>query len=348
MNLLHCVGDFFSIDIGTNSMRIVQLFGNDKNGWTLSKYAYVPIDEKLVADTSELGKKRLGEAVLGAVNQAGIKTKNVALGLPASKTFTSIVETDTMPEKELAKAFKYEIDKYVPMAINDAKADYVILGPSPNDPAKTEVLVSSVAKEYAESIMEMVEKTGLNIVAMEPEPLAMARSLAIPGAMDATLIVDFGEKSTDLVIVYKNQPRLVRSIAGGFGQLVATVTTGLDVREDQARQFILKFGLTEDKIEGQVFKILSGSLDTYAGELAKSTRFFQTKYLNGKVGGIVLSGYASMIPLFAEYIEAKTGIPTMKGNPWQSVRTTPEQQQALAPVASEFAVVIGLSERSND
>lgn len=348
MNLLHGVGDFFSLDIGTNSMRIVQLFGNDKTGWTLSRYAYVPIDPKLTLDTSELGKKRLGEAILGAVEQAGIRTKNVAVGLPASKTFTSIVETATLPEKELAKSFKYEMDKYVPMAINDAKADYVILGLSPNDPAKTEVLVSSVAKEYAESVMEMIEKTGLNIIAMEPEPLAMARSLAIPGAMDATMIVDFGEKSTDLVIVYKNQPRLVRSIPGGFGQLVQAVTANLGVRDDQARQFILKFGLTEDKVEGQVFKILSRSLDSYASELQKSVRFFQTKYLNGKVGGIVLSGYASMIPLFAEYIEAKTSIPTMKGNPWQSVRTTPEQQRALASVASEFAVVIGLSERSND
>lgn len=348
MDLLHGVGDFFSLDIGTYSMRIVQLFGNAKTGWTLSKYAYIPIDQKLTADTSELGRKRLGEAIMGAVLQAGIRTKNVAVGLPASKTFTSVVETDTLPEKELAKSFKYEIDKYVPMAMNDAKADYVILGPSPNDPAKTEVLVSSVSKEYAESVMETIEKTGLNIIAMEPEPLAMARSLAIPGAIDATLIVDFGEKSTDLVIVFKSQPRLVRSIPGGFGQLVKIVAGGLDVREDQARQFILKFGLAEDKVEGQVFKLLSHSLDAYASELAKSVRFFQTRYLNGKIGGIVVSGYGSMIPLFTEYIEAKTNIPTMKGNPWQSVRTTPEQQQALERVASEFAVVIGLSERSND
>ena len=240
------------------------------------------------------------------------------------------------------------MDKYVPMAMSDAKADYVILGPSPNDPAKTEVLVSSVAKDYAESVMEMIEKTGLNIVAMEPEPLAMARALAIPGAIDATMVVDFGEKSTDLVIVYKNQPRLVRSIPGGFGVLVKAVANGLNVREDQSRQFILKFGLDQDQVEGQVFKVLGTHLDAYASELAKSVRFFQTKYINGKVGGIVLSGYASMIPLFAEYLEAKTNVPTMKGNPWQLVRTTPEQQRALMNVASEFAVVIGLSERSND
>ncbi|MBQ9018220.1 type IV pilus assembly protein PilM [Candidatus Saccharibacteria bacterium] len=348
MNLLHGVGDFFSLDIGTNSMRIIQLSGSSKSGWTLQRYAYIPIEPKLIQDTTDLGKRRFGEAIMGAVSQAGIKTKNVALGLPAGKTFTSIVEVDTLPEGELAKVFKYEIDKYVPMPMSEAKASYIILGPSPNDPMRTEILVSSVSKEYAEQTLETIEKTGLNIIAMEPEPLAMARSLAIPGAMDAVMIVDFGEKSTDIVIVYKDKPRLVRSVAGGFDTLVKTLSTGLEVREDQARQFILKFGLAEDKIEGQVLKILSGPLDTYAAELTKSVRFFQSKYLNGRIGGIVLSGYGSMIPLFPEYLEAKTGIPTMNGNPWQSVRTTPEQQRALQPVASEFAVAIGLSERSND
>ena len=329
-------------------MRIVQLSGDAQHGWSLQKYAYVPVDPKLASDESELGRKRFGEAIMGAVNQAGIRTKNIAIGLPANKTFTSIVETDTIPEKELAKSFRYELDKYVPMAINDAKADYVILGPSPNDPAKTEVLVSSVAKDYAESVMDLIEITGLNIIAMEPEPLAMARALTIPGAMDATMVVDFGEKSTDLVIMFKNQPRLVRSIPGGFGSFVKSLSAGLNVREDQARQFILKFGLASDQVDGQVFKILNQPLEIYASELAKSVRFFQTKYLNGKVGGIVLSGYASRIPLFPEYIEARTNVPAMNGNPWQLVRTTAAQQRALAPVASEFAVVIGLSERSND
>ena len=130
--------------------------------------------------------------------------------------------------------------------------------------------------------------------------------------------------------------------------LIRAVATNLNVREDQARQFILKFGLDETQVEGQVFKVLNSHLDSFASELAKSVRFFQTKYLGGKVGGIVLSGYSSMIPLFPEYIEAKTNVPAMKGNPWQLVRTSAAQQNALAPVASEFAVVIGLSERSND
>ena len=329
-------------------MRIVQLSGNSQHGWTLQKFAYVPIDPRLVQDSSELGKKRLGEAILGAVDQAGIRTKNVALGLPASKTFTSIVETETLPEKELKKTFKYEMDKYVPMAMSDAKADYILLGTSPNDPAKSEVLVSSVAKDFAESTMEMIEKTGLNVIAMEPEPLAMARSLNTPGAIDATVVVDFGQNSADIVVMFKDQPHLVRSVPGGLTVLVRAVTNSLGIREDQARQFILKFGLDQNQVEGQVMRILSTHLESFASELGKSVRFFQTKYINGKVGGIVLSGYAGMIPLFPEFIESKLNIPAAPGNPWQFVRTTAEQQRALMPVASEFAVAIGLSERSND
>ena len=329
-------------------MRIVQLSGNSQRGWALQRFAYIPIDAKLTLDSSELGKKRLGEAILGAVEQAGIKTKNLALGLPASKTFTSIVETDTLPEKELIKTFKYEMDKYVPMPMNDAQADFYSLGPSPNNPAKTEILVSSASREYAESIMETIEKTGLNIIAMEPEPLAMARSLSLPGTIDANMIVDFGEKSTDIVITYKDQPRLVRSIPGGFQVLVKAVAGSLNIREDQARQFILKFGLDQNQAQGQVFHVLSAHLENFASELTKSVRFFQTKYVGGKIGGIILTGYASMIPLFAEFIETKTSVSTMKGNPWQFVKTSSAQRQSLGNVASEFAVAIGLSERSND
>ena len=329
-------------------MRIVQLSGDSQRGWSLQKYAYVPIDSKMTQDASELGRQRFGELIVNAVEQAGIKTKNIALGLPSYKNFTSIVETDTLPEKELEKAFKYEIDKYVPMAMNDARADYVVLGPSPNDPNKTEILVASTSKEYAESMLELVEKVGFNVVAMEPETLAMARAVTPVGMPDAVLVVDFGERSTDLAIMYQDKPRLVRTIPGAFELLVKTVSSSLNVREDQARQFILKFGLAQDKVEGQVFKVLDNSLDNFASELVKSIRFFQNRYLNAKVSNIVLSGYAETIPLFAEYIEAKTQVPTMRANPWQSVRLSPAQQQTLANVTSEFPVAVGLAKRSND
>ena len=348
MSLLHGVGDFFALDIGTNSIRLIQLSGDSERGWSLEKYAYVPIDPKVILDDSAIGKRKLAETILGAKEQAGISTKNVALGLPARKTYTSIVEVPNAPKSDIGKTIKYEADQYIPMAVEEAKVDFAVLGVSPNDPLKAEVLISSTAKEYAEERMEAVEALGLNVIAQEPEPISMTRALAPIGVTDGRMIIDLGEKSTDLVVVYQGAPRLVRSIPGGLSLFVETVADALNVHPDQAKQFILKFGLAQDKLEGQIFKALDASLETFAMELTKSVRFFQAKYVGANVGGIILSGYAGVIPFIAEYMEVKTNIPTIQGNPWQYVRVTPEQQQALLPVASEFAVAIGLAERSNN
>ncbi len=348
MSLIHGVGDFFALDIGTIAIRLVQLSGDAQHGWVLQKFAYVPVERRVLEDGSAVGARRLGETILGAMKQAGITTKNVAVGMPASKTFTTIVKVDNQPEAELMNTIKYQLDKYIPMALDDATVSYVSLGVSPNDATKAEVLISSTANAFAEARMEMIESFGLNVIAQEPESLAMARALIPVGAQDARLIIDLGERSTDLVIMYRGVPRLVRSIPGGLALLIRTVVGALNVKEEQARQFILKFGLAQDKVDGQVFKALDATLESFAAEISKSMRFFQSEYMHSPIGGIILSGFAGMIPFIAEYIEAKTGVPTAQGNPWQLVKVSPEQQMVLQPVASEFAVAIGLAERSND
>ena len=347
MSLGYGVGDFFALDIGTDALRMVQLSGNAQRGWVLQRFAYVPVSRSILQDSSEAGKRRLGERIVSAAEQAGIKTKNIALGMPSNKSFTTIIEIPTQDKKVMDKIVRYHEDQYIPMAIDDAKVDYVILGPSPNNPTITEVLLSSTAIDYAEDRMESVEAYGFNLVALEPDPIAMSRALTPPGQTDSKLIIDFGEEATDLSIVY-GAPRLIRLLPGGLAVLVRTVANSLNVKESQARQFILKYGLAQDKLDGAVFKSLDQTLEIFASELTKSIRFFETKYPNTKVSEIVLTGYAGVIPFMAEYIEAKTGAKSVQGNPWQMVRVTPQQQQALAQVAAEFAVVIGLAERTND
>lgn len=348
MSLLHGVGDFFALDIGTNSIRMIQLSGNVDKGWVLEKFAYVPVDSKITKDDSETGKRKLGEIILGAREQAGIRTKNIALGLPARKTYTAIIEVPNAPQRELTQTVKYEADQYVPMSVDEAKIDFAVLGICPNDPKKAEILLSSTDSAYAESVMEGIEQLGLNVIAQEPEPISMVRALAPVGVQDARMIIDLGETSTDLVVMYQGAPRLVRSIPGGLTSFVRTVESSLKVRGDQARQFILKFGLAQDKLEGKVYEALGSTLENFAFEMTKSVRFFQNRYVGAQVGGIVLSGFSGIIPFMAEYIEMKTGVATTQGNPWQYVKVTPEQQQLLLPVASEFSVAIGLAERSND
>lgn len=344
---LRGVGDFFALDIGTNAVRVVQLSSSGPDSWTLQHFGYAPLDEKTSSSASPESLRRLGEVIMTAVGQSGIKAKNVVIGLPSSKTFTTVIEMPLMAETELKSTLKYQVDQYIPMAVNEAKIDWALLGTSLHDAKQQEVLIASTANAYAEERLEFIESLGLNVIAAEPDPLAMIRSLLPAGVPDARLIIDVGELSTDLAITFGDSPRLVRTIPTGIRSLIKAAVQNLNVQEDQARQFILKFGLAPDRLEGQVYRAIESTLDNFATELTKSIKFFQTRYPNTPVGGILLSGFASIVPQFGDYVTAKTGVPSSIANPWQKVRVSQTDQQQLMTVASEFATVIGLAERTN-
>lgn len=348
MKLLKGVGDFFALDIGTSAVRVVQLTREGKDGWALTHFGYGSIDTHTATANSKESERRLGEVILTVIGQSGIKTKNVVIGMPAQKTFTTVIDIPTMPEAELRSTIKYQIDQYVPMAIDEAKVDWVLLGQSAHDPAKQEVLLASTANSYAEERLELIEGLGLNVIAAEPDPIAMVRALLPSGINDGRMLIDVGETATNLVMTYADAPRLVRTIPTGLQTLVKAAVQNLNVQDDQARQFILKFGLAPDRLEGQVFRALEGVLDGFAAELTKSIKFFQTRYPNTPVGGIFLAGYSSSIPKFGDYVAAKTSVAAAPANPWQKVRVSPTDQQQLTAIATEFSTVVGLAQRSNN
>lgn len=347
MKILKGVGDFFALDIGTNAVRVVQLASSGQDNWTLQHYGYAPVDIKTTSASSKESEHRLGEIIMTAVGQSGIKTKNVVIGLPSQKTFTTVIDVPMMPEAELRSTIKYQIDQYIPMSIDDAKVDWALLGQSAHNPQQQEVLLASTANAYAEERLEFVEGLGLNVIAAEPDSIAMIRSLLPTGIADGRLIIDMGELSTNLVITSDGSPRLVRSIPTGLHSLVKAAVQNLNVQDDQARQFILKFGLAPDRLEGQVYRAVEGVLEGFTAELIKSIKFFQTRYPNTPVGGAMLAGYASAIPQFSEYVTAKTNVASAQANPWQKVKVSQGDQQQLANIASEFATVVGLAQRSN-
>lgn len=344
MAILKGVGDFFGLDIGTTGVRVVQLAASGNGHWSLRHYGYAPIDIKTSLADSDEARRRLGEVIMTVIGQSGIKTKNVAINIPSNKAFITVVDMPQSTEAELKSTIKYQLDQYIPMSVEDAKIDWSLLGQSLHDPSQQEVLLASTAVSYAEDRLELVEGLGLDVIAAEPDALAMIRSVALPNRTDAQVIVDIGEQSTDVAIVYGEAPRLVRTIPSGLDALVRAAVQNLNVQEDQARQFILKFGLAPDKLEGKVVQAIDTTLDGFASELSKSIKFFQTRYTSLSVGNVVLAGYASSIPGLDQYIANKTSVQTVVANPWQYV-AIPQNDQNLTAATSEFATVIGLAQR---
>ena len=94
----------------------------------------------------------------------------------------------------------------------------------------------------------MLEGIGLNVIAFEPDGLALARALIGQGQTSPQLVLDMGAMSTDLVISASCGPRLTRSIPTGKAVIKAAMQN-LNIDEKQAEQFVNKFGLSKDKLE---------------------------------------------------------------------------------------------------
>lgn len=96
-----------------------------------------------------------------------------------------------------------------------------------------------------------------------------------------------------------------------------------------------------------MLRAIDSTLDNFSSELVKSIKFFQTRYPNVAVSGILLSGFGSAIPQLDGYVMNKTGVQSITADPWQRVQVSQSDQQQLAPIASEFAIAVGLAQRSN-
>ena len=344
MSILSGVSEFFGLDIGTTGLRVVQVTNNPKNR-SLLKYGTAPVDSKVSQSDSKADQQKLAEKIRGMLTSTGITTKNVAVGLPSQRVFTTVVDIERLEQKEMAKTIHYQADSLIPTPAAESKIDWAIIGDSPAATNKVEVLLTSVTNEYVESRLDLIESIGLNVVAFEPDNLALTRSLIVPEATEPQMVLDIGSKSTDLVITMNGAPRLTRSIPTGSEAIIKAAVQNLNIDDKQASEFVFKFGLSENKLEGQVYHAIIGTIDLLMTDIGKSIKFFQTRYKNTNISRIVMTGGASSLPEFPLYIANKTGIDVEIGNAWRNIVYDQSRQNELMAVSNHFGVAAGLAER---
>ncbi|HJQ09139.1 MAG TPA: type IV pilus assembly protein PilM [Candidatus Saccharimonadales bacterium] len=345
MSLLTGVSSFFGLDIGTTAIRLVQLRGTGPLK-TLVRYAYVPIDSKLVLSDSKTDQQRLSQVIKELIDQARLNTKNVAVGIPSQRVFTAVVDFDRLPPNELAKAIRYQADSLIPTPLERSKIDWAVIGDSPKDKTRVEVLLSSVENDFVEQRLDMLESIGLDVVAFEPDNLALTRAMIAQDSLQPQMVLDIGSKTTDLVVTMNGAPRLTRSIPTGAEAIIRSAAQNLNIDDKQARQFVFKFGLGKEKLEGRIYDAVIGTVDILTGEIDKSIKFFQSRYVDAPVSRMVVTGGASALPEFPLYLANKFGIEVEIGNAWRNVSFAPERQNELLAVSNHFGVAAGLAERS--
>ncbi len=344
MSIISGVSDFFGLDIGTTAVRLVQLSGGGPVK-SLVRYGHVPIDTKISLSDAKSDMQKVAEIVRDLVIEAGVTSKNVAVGLPSQRVFSTVIDFDKLSIDELAQNIKFQADSLIPTPLEESKIDWALLGDSPKDDSKVEILLSSVSNEYVESRLDLLESIGLNVIAFEPDSLALSRALIAEDSKAVQLVVDIGNMNTDLVISMNGAPHLTRSIPSGTDAIVKAASQGLSIDEQQASQFVFKFGLNKDKLEGQIHQAIIGTVELLMTDIEKSVKYFEARYSGKKIESVIVTGGASVLPEFPLYIANKLGIPVEIGNAWRNVSYSQDMQNDIMAVSNQISVAVGLAER---
>lgn len=345
MGLLSGVGSFFGLDIGTTAIRVVQLRGTGPTK-ALVKYGYIPLDPKIAMSDAKVDQQKVAQSVRDLISQAGISTKDVAVGLPSSRVFTTVVDIDKLAPAELQKTLMLQADTLIPTPVAESKLDWALLGDSPKEQGKVELLLSSVSNDFIEGRLDMLESIGLNVIAFEPDSLALARALTAPENPAPVMVIDMGSKTTDIIICMGGSPRLIRNLPTGSEAIVRSAMQNLNIDEKQAEQFVFKFGLGKDKLEGQVYNGILGTVDLLVGDIDKSIKFFLARYPGVALDRVIVTGAASVLPEFPLYLANKFGLNVEIGNAWRNVAFPSDRQNELIGVSNHFGVAAGLAERN--
>ncbi|MBI4034742.1 type IV pilus assembly protein PilM [Candidatus Saccharibacteria bacterium] len=336
--------DFFGLDIGTSAIRVVQLKGPGpiKN---LAAYGQTAVDNAILVSDAATDHQRIAGVIKDLIKEAKISTKNVAVNVATNRVFMAVIDMDKLPPAELEKTMRYQADSLIPTPLAQSKVDWLVLGDSPKDPKKAEILISSVPNDYVEARLDMLESAGLNVVAIEPDSTALARAVMAPDVPTPQLVLDIGYSSADLLIAIDGLPRLSRALPYGSQAVVRAAEQALGVDSAQAQQYVFKFGLSKDKLDGQVYGAIINTIEGLMAEIDKSIKFFQGRYAGAKLDRLIVTGSASAMPELPLYIANKFNLNVEIGNAWRNVNYPPEQQNALAAISNHFPVAAGLAER---
>lgn len=342
MGLLVKDTEFFGLDIGSTAIRLVQLKRGGEHP-ALVAYGALPVPANLTNSDSKMDQDKIAELIRQLVRENRVTLKNVVVGLSANKVFATVITTPKLDNAQLAKAIRYQAEQYIPMAIDQVKLDWAVVDQS-KDGKQLEVLLVAAANGIVDKYVTILEKAGLEPLALEANATAVARAL-IPKNNLAVVVVDFGSLDSDISIVWNNAPRLVRSVPVGGTTLVRSVAQNLGLDEVQANQFTYKFGLTQSKLEGQVFKAIKPTLDSLVSEIDKSVKYFAGRYPEVKLEKLVVTGSTSTLPELGPFLANSTGLPVEFGNAWVNVSYPSALQEKLMGLSVEYGAAVGLAGR---
>ncbi len=343
----------FGLDLSDLSMKAVWL---DRAGThdSVVSFGSVPLALGNVVDGEIMNPEAVRSAIESLLEKSGPKrigTRKVICSLPETKAFLRIISLPRMEREEVKEAIKWEIEANIPLTLDQVYYDWQILDLNVvGEKGKMNVLVVAVARSVVDQFTEVLESAGLEVIGLETESIAQARSL-LPekNEKSTTLIVDIGDRRTSFLIAIGSTPCFTSSVPLSSQMVTEAISKELKISFDEAEAIKIKHGLGSLAMKSPVLKAAEPVLESIAVEIERSIDFYvnSLRYSSG-IDSIVLCGGGSNMNGFLPYMTKRLGKPVESGNPWVNVQLGREIPIIDKRRSVQYSTAIGLALRGLD
>ena len=338
----------FGLDLSDLSIKLVK-FEKDGKGEELVSYGTIQLPFGTISDGEIKEKAQLIEAVKKLIGLAGpkkLKTKKVICSIPETKAFLRIISIPRMSEEEIGEAIKWEIEANIPLSLEQVYYDWQVVTESlPVEKNKISLLVVAVSKTIIDEIISVIEDAGLNVVGLEIESIAQARSLLSQTDYNKTvLIVDIGDRRTSFSIAKEGVLCFTSSVPLSGQSLTDTIAKGLNISIKEADAIKFNYGIGSDFKGDALFKLTKPVLENFLQEIEKSIDFYLAGLgYSNSIDKIIICGGGANTKGIVPYLSKNLGREIELGNPWANVDFGKKLPLIEKGQALQYSTAIGLA-----
>ncbi len=335
----------FGLDISSNSLKLLQFQGLGKSR-RVRGFAHVTATKDLIVNEAITDPKTFGFLLHQAMDKPqyghfhGI---NAVVNLPESKSFVRVIQIPRMGEAEADNAVPFEAENFIPLPIDQVYLDWQKIGDQDD---KMNILMIATPKDYIDSFLQVLDGTGIRVVALEVESVSCQRSLIAAGSNETVLIIDLDANRSSLIMIENGNLQFTSTVPIAGQAFTDSIATSLGIAAAKAEIIKKKVGIDNTSEYPNIKTVLMPILSNLTAEVRNILKF-HSEHSENQVSRILLAGGSAQLKNLPEYLASQfADMPELKielANPWINL---PGITPPLDPLPSlSFATAIGLALR---
>lgn len=337
------------IDIGSASLRAVEVGEPAKAKPTLLRYHSVPLPEGAVSSGEVVEPNTVAAALKDLWSKGGFKSKDVVLGMGNQRVLARDLTVPKMSQERIRESLPFEVQEMLPVPVAEALLDFYPISESVGDngPVINGLLIAAVKAAVLGNV-KATQLAGLTTVDVDLIPFALSRVLlSRPQVAGTVALIDLGANTTSVVIARDGVPQFVRIIPTGGNDLTRELSTGLETDATAADAAKRSLGLASQVstlLEKQAMEIIYRVASEQLTSLRNTINYWINTRPHDPVQRIVLTGGGAQLQGLPDALAEMTRLEVVAGAPFANVALARGlDENDLRRNGASFAVAFGLA-----